>query len=81
MSDLGETFAALREHNLAKKQRNSEKSRELLTKYGVEFKELSSTHLRVGGYDFWPSTGLWIHTKTKFRGRGIFRLLTLLGKI
>lgn len=75
MSDLGETFAVLREERKLKKRRNKDSTLSLLDEHKVEYKVLSDSHLRIAEYDFWPTTGLFIHLKTKKRGRGIFNLL------
>jgi len=75
MSELGETYAALREHNQEKRRYNLHSSIGILEKNEVPVEELSPTHFRVGVYDFWPSTGLFINRKTGQRGRGVFNLL------
>lgn len=75
MSELGETFKMWGEHNKKKKAKNKANSLEILKSLNVEFKFLSEDHLRVGEYDFWPSTGLFIHRKTKIRGRGVRNLI------
>lgn len=77
MSDweYAEAFKALREEGRKKRASNLANSLNLLSASEVPFRILSSTHVRVGDYDFWPSTGLFIHTKTKKRGRGIFNLI------
>lgn len=75
MSELSEDFKALREHGREKRASNMEKSVAVLNHSGVAFEFLSPTHLRIGDYDFWPSTGLFINRKTQKRGRGVFRLL------
>lgn len=77
MSDweYAEAFKALREEGRKKRAGNRLSSLEILTREGVEHRLLSHDHVRVGDYDFWPSTGLFIHLKTKRRGRGVFNLL------
>mgnify|MGYP000090004869 CR=1 FL=1 len=75
MSELGEIFSALREQGKQKRKSNAEASEQILIDSKIPFKYLSCTHIRVGEYDFWPSTGLFIHVKTKKRGRGIFNLM------
>ena len=46
---------------------------------GIEFVVLSEEckHLRVGAFDFWPSTGKFYNQKTKHKGRGVFNLMKL----
>jgi len=75
MSELGEVFEELKKLSKIKKLSNAESSRYMLLNSGIKFKELSADHLRVGLYDYWPSTGLFIHMKTKKRGRGVFNLI------
>lgn len=77
MSDweYAEAFKAMREEGRKKRASNLENSLSMLGAMGILFSQLSPTHLRVGQYDFWPSTGLFIHTKTKQKGRGIRNLL------
>lgn len=79
MSDweYAEAFKALREEGRKKRASNLDNSLRLLYSMGVEFKLLSSTHARVGEFDFWPSTGLFIHIKTKKRGRGVHKLIRI----
>ena len=81
MSDLGETFKALREESSEKRHRNLEESLALLTARGIEFKMLTDYHVRVGNYDFWPSTGMWSDCRNKrSTGRGVLGLLIKLEK-
>jgi hypothetical protein len=82
MSELGELFRDWNEDKKAKKRDNAEKSLQILLervgKYRINI--LSPDHFRLGDYDFWPSTGLFIHLKTKKRGRGVFNLIDKLGR-
>jgi hypothetical protein len=76
MSELAEDFKFMREVKREKKQSNLENSISLLHKNGIEFDSFNGgTHLKVGDYDFWPSTGLFINRKTYERRRGIFTLI------
>lgn len=77
MSDweYAEAFKALCEEGKKKRASNLANSLNLLTAMGIPFRRLSPTHVRVGEYDYWPSTGLFIHMKTKARGRGIQKLI------
>lgn len=75
MGDVGDDYRAWDEHKKAKKAANHVNSIDILKKEGVEFKQLNPDHYRVGPYDYWPSTGLFIHLKTKKRGRGVFNLI------
>lgn len=76
MSELGDTFKAMREENQAKRASNLAHSVEALKACGINFKTLSEHHFRIGEFDFWPSTGKWINTRTKRHGRGLVSLLS-----
>ena len=75
MSELGELFSLLREENKNKRLINKNSTLALLDERKISYKRLSDTHFLIENYNFWPSTGLYIHRKTKKRGRGIFNLL------
>lgn len=79
MSDweYAEAFKAMKEEGKQKRASNTANSLNLLAAMGIEFKLLSPSHARVGDYDFWPSTGLFIHVKTKKRNRGVQKLIRL----
>lgn len=79
MSDweYAEAFKALKEEGRKKRASNLANSLSILTAMGITFKLLSPTHVRVGAFDFWPSTGLFMNTKTKKRGRGVHNLIRL----
>lgn len=50
----------------------------LSEKYKVE--KLTSYHWRINNFDYWPTTGLFIHKFTKKQKRGIKNLLIALEK-
>ncbi len=77
MSDweYADAFKALKEEGRQKRAVNLSSSLNLLASRGIPFKLHSATHAQVGEYDFWPSTGLFIHRKTKKRGRGVQNLI------
>lgn len=79
MSEIGDTFAALKEIQTAKKKSNATSSIALLINRGIKFDTLSTGnwHLRLGDYDFWPSTGKFINRKSKRTGRGVRNLIRL----
>lgn len=81
MSDLGDTFKAWDEEKRAKKRDNALSSLKILDDKLIPYSIVNTdnTHVRVGAYDFWPSTGLFMHRKSRCRGRGVFRLLGKLG--
>lgn len=81
MSDLGDTFKVFREAGQAKRQSNLETSVALLDAQKVPYTRLSEHHLLVEGYDFWPSTGLWINRiRKRSKGRGVLALLIAIGR-
>ncbi len=80
MSDLGETFKAYKQERREKKTLNAINSEDILIQRNIPFKKFTEDHYRVGDYNFWPSTGLFIHVKENKRGRGVFNLLKLVEK-
>lgn len=80
MSELGEIFKAYKEERREKKTLNAISSEDILIQRKVPFKKFTCDHFRVGEYDFWPATGLFMNVKTKKRGRGVFNLLKLVGE-
>lgn len=80
MSDIGDTFKALKEVNREKKQDNLAKSTSLLVERGVAFESHNGgVHLVVSGskglIDFWPSTGKYITRYSRKDGRGVHNLI------
>lgn len=75
MSELGETFKAWNESKKVKKSENHASSIQVLKSQGIDFEQLSLDHYRVGAFDFWSSTGLFIERITGKRGRGVFNLM------
>lgn len=80
MGDMGELFNDLRELGKEKRNNNYNKSIELLKAKGISFEYKNEYHLLVGDFNYWPSTGLYIHRKSKKRGRGVFNLIKILGR-
>jgi hypothetical protein len=78
MSDIGETFAAMREVSQEKKRNNLVSSIQILKSNGIDFTQLSDHHFRIGDYDFWPSTGKFRNRITSKAGRGVFKLVKIL---
>jgi hypothetical protein len=74
-SELSQEFRDLKDYSKEKRSDNLEKTLIILKERGVDFQRLSESHLRVANFDFWPTTGLFIHRVTRVRGRGIFNLL------
>ncbi len=75
MSDIGEIFSEMREIGKERRRHNLSSSIQILKERGIEFITLSDIHLRIGDYDFWPSTGKFWNRKTNKYGRGVFNLL------
>lgn len=70
----------IREDSKKKRWENRDKSISILDKWSIPYKMLSenNAHYRIlldGGYDFWPTTGKFIHLKTGKQGRGIMNLI------
>lgn len=65
-----------KEKQLQKKER-IEVALKTLDEQGITFKILSvnGPHLRIGCYDFWPGTDLFLNRKTNKKGRGLNALL------
>jgi len=76
-NEEAELWRKHREASQEKKAGNLQNSTQILKDRGVPFKVLSSIHYRVGDWDFWASTGLYIHRATGKRGRGVFNLIKL----
>jgi hypothetical protein len=75
MSELGEDFKAYREMKRTKRADNHARAEKILKEKQIPHIRLSASHYRVGAFDFWPATGLFIERRTGKRGRGIFNLL------
>lgn len=84
MSEIGETFAALKEVSRAKRAANVLSSAELLAQAGIAFTDLNDDgiHLRllVGRQliDFWPSTGRWMLKGSPRKHRGVKSLIAFI---
>lgn len=77
MGDEGEIWNEYRKERREKKRDNEEKSLALLREIGIPYRVLneSTSHYRVGGYDYWPTTGKFYNQKTKEVGRGVKNLI------
>lgn len=79
-NDQIEQWRQEKEESRARKSHNLTQSIALLDEKKIPYKQLSLTHYRIAEqWDYWPSTGLYIHMKTKKRGRGVFNLIKMLG--
>lgn len=78
MGDMGDLYRDWDGDKKAKKESNLQDSLATLRARGHSYTQLSDSHFRVGGYDFWPSTGKWKRVGAKAGGRGILGLLVKL---
>lgn len=79
MSELSETYKAMKEHSQEKRAGNREQSAQYLTNAGIPFiYNNHGAHLIVEGkdcyIDFWPGTGKWI-SRNKEAGFGVRNLV------
>jgi hypothetical protein len=71
-----EVFQAMKRDKSERRQKNTESSTQILIDHAIPFESRNGgAHLIVVDYDFWPSTGLFMHRKTKKRGRGVYKLI------
>lgn len=75
MSDLGDTFKAMREDSRKRRTQNHCRALEALRAHGITVEILSSHHYRIGRFDFWPSTGKFLNRETKKYSRGVDNLI------
>lgn len=75
MSEVVEIYQEIREERKNKRWNNYEKSKQILIDRQIDFTEKANGHFIIENYDFWATTGLFIHRKRKKRGRGIHNLL------
>lgn len=81
MGDMGEIFRAMREHKKETKQARKHWALQVLDDNRIEYQVLSENgpHLRLGEFDFWPSTGVFVHRKIRgLRGVGVKQLMKFL---
>ena len=77
MSDLGDMYAAIRERNKERKQNNYQHAIKKLDEAKIPYQNFNSgIHLKLAGYDYWPSTGV-IMKNGRHIGRGIKKMLKL----
>ena len=77
---MSEEWEGYREDRSKKKKQNQISSVKILKERGVPFETMNegNGHYRIGEYDFWATTGKFIHRPTKKHGRGVFNLLKLI---
>jgi hypothetical protein len=78
MSELSETFQALRELKKGKKSGNVESSLSWLKRAGIPYVVLNGANyhtLVAEKFDFWPSTGKWRKRGSNRWSRGVRSLI------
>ena len=76
MGDMGDTFRAMRECAQQRRDCNTASSTRILQENGIPYATFNNgVMLRIGIYDFFPSTGLFINRATKKKARGVFNLI------
>ena len=79
MSEIGEVFKAMHEHNRAERWEHSRHNRLALAERGIQYDYHADTGtVLVDGFQFWTTTGKWYNAKTKQRGHGVNELIKLL---
>ena len=78
-------FEVMRKDSQNRRQQNRKNSAKILQEAEVKFTSHNEgAHLVVDGptgkIDFWPGTGKFIVRGKGSKGRGVFRLLVMLGK-
>lgn len=80
MSEDGEMWAEIKKKASEKKLSNLKNSLNILMGADVMLHQFSEWHYLVEGeWNFWPTTGKFMHKKTGESGRGVFNLLKLIG--
>lgn len=81
---MAEDWAEGKKASQKKRAENQEKSLRLLHDFaalnGLDIKQFSGSHFRIGEWDYWPSTGKFISQNGGGSGRGIFNLINKLKK-
>lgn len=80
MSELGDMYNEMRADGKLRRENNHKGSIKMLDDNHVKYEQLDPYHYRVGEFDFWPSTGVYIHRPTQRKARGVFNLLRALNK-
>lgn len=65
----------LKQRSREKKGANLAFALEEMDARGIQYSTTDGVHFIVGEWNFWPTTGLFIHRQTNQRGRGIFNFL------
>lgn len=75
MGSEWEIWRKAKEISKNKKDQNYLRSKVLLKENKIDFTEKANWHFIVWDFDFWITTWLFIHRKTKKRGRWVFNLI------
>lgn len=77
MGDMGDLYNAMKEGSRIKKKKNLERALRKLEEAKVPYESFNcGIHLKVKGFDYWPSTGLIMKNGAHI-GRGINKMLEL----
>ena len=79
-ADESEKWEAYRKESQKRRWDNFKKSCEILDRERISYHMLDEKggHLRIGRFDFWPTTGKFYDPHKKEVGRGIFNLLKII---
>ena len=66
---------AIKEESQKRRRQNYIKSKTILNERSIQYIEKTNWHFIIWDFDIWLTTWLFIHRKTKKRGRWIFNLL------
>jgi hypothetical protein len=79
MTDIGDEWREHKQYLRNKNEKRKANAVAQLEKNNIKFRWINDYHIRCRQYDYWPSTGTFIHMKTKFSGDGIEEFLKVLG--
>ena len=77
MSDYGDLCRDVREYNRKKKEKRRIFSLKSLRDAGIEYQDIGSA-LRIGDFDFWPTTGAFFNRKTRESNCGVKELIKII---
>jgi len=80
MTELWDGFKEMNRLWQVKRNKNMLSSKQILDHNQIDYIEKANGHMIIDNYDFWTSTWLFIHRKTKKRWRGVYNLLKKLYK-
>lgn len=71
MGDLGDYWREAKEEQKEYKWNHYDKVINTFNQEGIDFQNFGNGHLRIGEYDFWATTGTFIHRSTGKKGKGL----------